>query len=77
MEFPSTERLKSGNSGSLTFGLLIFGPSLKWKIGQKCEGISVSVCYSLACHAGVKLSIFRAVYTYHTMFFYSMDRCGS
>ena len=45
MEFPSAQRLKSGNSRSLIFGVLMFGPGF------------VSVCYSLACHAGVKVSI--------------------
>ena len=38
MEFPSAQRLKSGNSRSLIFGVLMFGPGLKQKIGHECEG---------------------------------------
>ena len=33
MEFPSAQRLKSGNSRSLIFGVLVFGPGL---IGHEC-----------------------------------------
>ena len=61
MEFLSTQRLKSGNSRSLIFGVLMFGPSLSRKSVMSIKGsstfISVSVYYSLACHAGVKVSI--------------------
>ena len=59
MEF-LRKRLKSGNSCSFIFGVLMFGPGLKKKIVSAKESstfISVSVCYSLACHAGVKVSI--------------------
>ena len=38
MEFLSTQRLKSGNSLSLIFGVLMFGPGLKKTIGHECEG---------------------------------------
>ena len=38
MEFLSAQRLKSGNSRSLIFGVLMFGPGLKQKIGHECEG---------------------------------------
>ena len=38
MEFLSAERLKSDNIRSLTFGVLMFGPGLKEKIGHECEG---------------------------------------
>ena len=38
MEFLSAQRLESGNSRSLIFGVLMFGPGLKQKIGHECEG---------------------------------------
>ena len=38
MEFLSAQRLKSGNSRSLIFGALMFGPCLKQKVGHECEG---------------------------------------
>ena len=38
MELLSTQRLKSGNSRSLTFIMLMFGPGLKLKMGHQCEG---------------------------------------
>ena len=38
MEFLSAQRLKSGNSLSLIFGVLMFGPGLKQTIGHECEG---------------------------------------
>ena len=38
MEFLSAQRHKSGNSRSLIFGVLMFGPGLKYKIGHECEG---------------------------------------
>ena len=37
MEFLSAQRLKSGNSRSLIFGVLMFGPG-EQKIGHECEG---------------------------------------
>ena len=37
MEFLSAQRLKSGNSRSLIFGVLMFGSGLKQKIGHDCE----------------------------------------
>ena len=38
MEFLRAQRLKSGNSRSLIFGVLMFGPGLKQKISHECEG---------------------------------------
>ena len=38
MEFLSTQRLKPGNSRSLIFSVLMFGPGLKQKIGHECKG---------------------------------------
>ena len=35
--------------------------------------ISVSVCYSLACHAGIKVSIPRNLIKRNTIFFHAVD----
>ena len=62
MEFLIAQGFKSGNSRSLIFGVFMSGPGLRKKIGHECEGkfhfyICMMVSYSLACHAGVKVSI--------------------
>ena len=55
MAFLSAQRLKSGNSRSLIFGVLMFGPGLKQKIGHECEGkfhFYICICMlliSLSC----------------------------
>ena len=60
MEFLRAQRLKSGNSRSLIFGELMFGPGLTAK--ESSTFISESVCYSLACHASVKVSILGSIH---------------
>ena len=45
MEFLSAQRLKSDNIRSLTFGVLMFEPGLKEKIGHECEGTNVNIAF--------------------------------
>ena len=62
MEFLSAQRLKSDNIRSLTFGVLMFGPGLKEKIGHECEGkFFFNICigmllFSLSCWCKGKYS---------------------
>ena len=60
MEFLSSQRLESGNSRSLIFGVHVLMLEVENRVTSAKESstfISVSVCCSLACHAGVKVSI--------------------
>ena len=44
VEFPSAQRLISVNSRSLTFGVLMIWPGLKYKIGHECQGKFFNIC---------------------------------
>ena len=58
MEFLSTQRLESGNSRSLIFGVHVLMFEVENRVTSAKESstfISVPVCYSLAFHAVVEL----------------------